>query len=387
MPGEAFGAPGLPAAVLRARRRRPGRGRRPDPEAARLSGRLGPGHAAGPAGAAQGAPAPALHRVDAARHPGRAGRPRRASCCPTRWSRTGRRSCPRPTRRAGSASSGSTTSRGRCCAPRTTYAGWCSRRPRTTSPTADAGWRSRSTRAATPRGSAGITAFTDLVLDAVRRGVRARPGSAWRWSSPPTGPGTRSTPGRWPGWPRSTPAAGWSASGCPTTSGAGTHRGLRAGLRDRRAGRPAAGPARRRAAGAGERPGLSRRRWTPTGSGTASGSAEDPALLDRVVARGRAARGVPGLERRARRLQRPDLRAAAGAARRRRARWRSAPTTRCCSAPGWPAQYATMRAAHDLDRRDARRAGPDVRAGLAGSRRRAGRHAAPTSTPGCATTP
>ena len=38
---------------------------------------------------------------------------------------TGRRGCRPPTRRAGSASSGSTTSRGRCCAPRTTYAGWC----------------------------------------------------------------------------------------------------------------------------------------------------------------------------------------------------------------------------------------------------------------------
>ena len=78
-----------------------------------------------------------------------------ASRCPTRWSRTGRRSCRRPTRRAGSASSGSTTWRGRCCAPRTTYAAWCGRPPRTTSATAGAGWRSRSTRAGTPPASAG----------------------------------------------------------------------------------------------------------------------------------------------------------------------------------------------------------------------------------------
>ena len=40
--------------------------------------------------------------------------------CPTPWSRTGRRPSRRPTRRAGSASSGSTTSPGRCCGPRTT---------------------------------------------------------------------------------------------------------------------------------------------------------------------------------------------------------------------------------------------------------------------------
>ena len=38
-PGRGVRLAGLPAAVLRARRRRPGRGRHPDPEAARLSGR------------------------------------------------------------------------------------------------------------------------------------------------------------------------------------------------------------------------------------------------------------------------------------------------------------------------------------------------------------
>ncbi len=59
-----------------------------------------------------------------------------------------------PTRRAGSGSSGSTTWRARCCARRPTCAGWCSRRPRTTSATGAGGWRSRSTRAGTPRGSA-----------------------------------------------------------------------------------------------------------------------------------------------------------------------------------------------------------------------------------------
>ena len=45
-----------------------------------------------------------------------------------------------------------------------------------------------------------------------------------RGRSPPTAPGTRSTPGPWPGWPPSTPAAASSGSGCPTTSGAGARR-------------------------------------------------------------------------------------------------------------------------------------------------------------------
>ncbi len=66
----------------------------------------------------------------------------------------------------------------------------------------------------------GITAFTDLVLDAVRVRVPGRPGWRWPSSSPPTAPGTRSTPAPWPGSPRSTPAAGWSASACRTTSAA-----------------------------------------------------------------------------------------------------------------------------------------------------------------------
>ena len=46
---------------------------------------------------------------------------------------------------------------------------------------------------------------------------------AWgsRSWSPPTAPGTRSTRARWPGWRRSTSTVAWSASGSPTTSGAG----------------------------------------------------------------------------------------------------------------------------------------------------------------------
>ena len=166
MPGRGVRRPGLPAALLRARRRRPGRGRQPAPEALRLSGAASAGR-----DLAERCP----RRTCTCTSPGRCGTRRwsswpraTASCCPTRWSRTGRRSCRRPTRRAGSASSGSTTSPARCCAPRTTYAGWCARPPRTTS--RDGGrWLEIQVD---PSGYAarfgGITAFTDLVLDAVR---------------------------------------------------------------------------------------------------------------------------------------------------------------------------------------------------------------------------
>ena len=83
---------GLRPAVLRARRRRPGRGRRPDADAARrrrpTERRPQPASDDGARRdlrrAAQGAPAPALHRRDAARHAGRARRRGTASRCPTR---------------------------------------------------------------------------------------------------------------------------------------------------------------------------------------------------------------------------------------------------------------------------------------------------------------
>ena len=126
-------------------------------------------------GSSQSSPKP----ISTCTSPARCGTPRCSSwpsatgtTCPTPWWRTGRRRCRRPTRRAGSGSSGSTTWPGRCCAPRTTYAAWCGRPPRTTSATAAAGWRSRSTRAGTPPSSAGSPQFTDLVLDAVRDSSR-----------------------------------------------------------------------------------------------------------------------------------------------------------------------------------------------------------------------
>ena len=76
---------------------------------------------------------------------------------------------------------------------------------------------------------------------------------------------------------------------------------------------------------------------TPSGSATASASAEDPALLDRIVAAGVALEVCPvsnvalGVYSDLTSVPLPD------AARGRARRSRSAPTTRCCSAPGWPA--------------------------------------------------
>ena len=79
VPGRGVRLARLPAAVLRPRRRRPGRGRHPAAEALRRGSTGVPscGRAARPAHAAQGAPAPALHRVDAARDAARARRARR----------------------------------------------------------------------------------------------------------------------------------------------------------------------------------------------------------------------------------------------------------------------------------------------------------------------
>ena len=132
VPGEAFGSPGLPAAVLRARATTTWSRASPGCRSSSLepSPRGRPGRSRTPA---EGAPAPALHRLDAARDAARARRARRHPAARLARRASGRRGCRRPTRRAGSASSGSTTWRGRCCAPRTTYAGWCARPPRTTS--------------------------------------------------------------------------------------------------------------------------------------------------------------------------------------------------------------------------------------------------------------
>ncbi len=230
--------------------------------------------------------------LDAARHPARARRARRHPAARRSWSRTGRRSCRRPTRRAGSASSGSTTWPGRCCAPRTTYAGWCCEAAED-DVRDGGGWLEIQVD---PSGYAarfgGITAFTDLVLDAVRDASRADRPRRWPWSSPPTAPGTRSTPAPWPGWPAQYAGRGVVGFGLSNDERRGSTADFAPRVPDRRAGRAAAGAARRRAARPRARRGRASTRCTPSGSATASASAEDPALLDRIVAAGSRSRSA-----------------------------------------------------------------------------------------------
>ncbi len=169
VPGEAFGTPGylrlsyalgdddLVEGVSRLQKLL----RRGDRLTRRLSRHLhaqtSPGRResrdARPAVAAEGPPAPALHRGDAARDDAR---PRAASTgcgCPTRcWTRLPSGCRPR-TSAAGSGSSGCTTTPATSSARRPTYAGSSTRSPRTKQPTGPAGWRSRWTPAATPPAS------------------------------------------------------------------------------------------------------------------------------------------------------------------------------------------------------------------------------------------
>ena len=107
-------------------------------------------------------------------------------------------------------------------------------------------------------------------------------------------------------------------------------------FRDRRARRPGADAARRRADGSRVRaylPRLAARR--PARPRHQVGRGPRPARAHRRARRG--ARGLPGLQRRAGRLLRPHVGAAARSCSRRARPSRSAPTTRCCSARGWPA--------------------------------------------------
>ena len=248
--------------------------------------------AARPAHAAQGAPAPALHRVDAARDAARARRARRhraarragrgVAAAAVGGRREGLVPLPAALRRrpVGAAHRG-----------RRTPAGARGRRGRRRA-TAAGGWRSRSTRAATPPASAGSPPSPT-------------------WCSTPSG-----TPRRATGLGMAVVIAanrtrhpldartlarlaaqyagrGVVGFGLSNDERRGQDRGLRAGVRDRRAGRAAAGPARRRAARARRASAPASTTCTPTGSATASASAEDPALLDRIVEAGVALEVCP----------------------------------------------------------------------------------------------
>ena len=228
--------------------------------------------AAGSPDAAEGPSAPALHRLAAAGDAARAGGRAPASGCPTRstrWTARTRRSCGPPTSAAGSGSSGSTTPRARSCAARPTYAGWCGRRPRTT-PREGSGWleiQVDPTSYAPHLG--GLTPAVELVLDAARAGCRGhrRRGRGDHRGEPHPAPAGRphaGPAGRAVRRPRA-----WSASACPTTSGAAAPR-----TSPRRSGSPPApGCCRCRTAASWAAPAASRPAWTPsapTGSATAS---------------------------------------------------------------------------------------------------------------------
>ena len=225
----------------------------------------------------------------------------------------------------------------------------------------------------------GITAFTDLVLDAVRDASRetglgmAVVIAANRTRHPLDARTLARLAAQYAG-------RGVVGFGLSNDERRGTHRRLR-----RRRSRSPSAPGSR---------------WCPTAA-SCSGPAHPglprraarrparprrarrggPALLDRIVEAGHRARGLPGLQRRARRLLRPHLGAAAHAAGRRR---HGRAGRRRPAAVRLPAGRAVR---HDARRprprrRPARRAGPDVGAGLAGAARRCGRRCSPRSTTG-----
>ena len=157
----------------------------------------------------------------------------------------------------------------------------------------------------------GITAFTDLVLDAVRDASRAAPGSGMAVviaANRTRHPLDARTLARLAAQYADRGVVGFGLS---NDERRGSTADFARRLRDRRA-RRADRWSRTAASCAGPSTcAPASTRCTPTGSATACASAEDPELLDRIVAgRGRPG-GLPGLERRARRLLRPHLGAAA----------------------------------------------------------------------------
>ena len=319
---------------------------------------------------AEGAPAPALHRVDAARDPARAGRARRHPAARRARRRTGRRELSAADekgwfrfqrlydvarsvlrteddvrRLVREAAEDDVRDGGRWLEIQVDPSGYAAR-------------------------FGGITAFTDLVLDAVARRVASETGlgmavviAANRTRHPLdartlarlAGAVRRPRRGRLRAVQRRAPRAR-TADFAPAFEIA-----ERAGLLLAPHGGELRGP--------GPHRGSASTTCTPTGSGHGVRSAEDPALLDRIVdGRGRAG-GLPGLQRGARRLLRPDVGAAARAAGGRRdgrARRRRPAAVRV--AAGRPVRHDARRPRPH--RRAAGRAGPDVGPGLARAGRR-----------------
>ena len=240
--------------------------------------------------------------------------------------------------RAGSGSSGSTTTPARSsCAPEPTCAGCIA--------------EGAEDEAAEGSRLAGDPGRPERVRRPVRRadGVH-RPGAGRaadavagdrsrhrRWSSRPTGPGTRSTPGPSRGSRPSTPGAGSSGSACPTTSGAASRADFARGLPDRRPGR-ACSPSRTAASWSARAAyGPAWTSWRADRIGHGVRAVEDPDVLRQAVADRAVTLEVCPASNVALGVVRPTRRrAAARAARRPASGSRSAPTTRCCSGRGWP---------------------------------------------------
>ena len=201
----------------------------------------------------------------------------------------------------GSGSSGCTTRHARCCARRTTCTGWSGRSPRTSGPRARAGWSCRPTRPASRR-FGGITAFTELLLDAAAKAAQAAGIgigiiiAANRTRHPMDARTLARLAAQFAG-------QGVVGFGLSNDERRGPAEDFERAFRHRRAGRAAARPARRRARRSGQRhrgPGPAARRPArarrPVGRGSCGSSSGWPPR--------RSPGGLPVLERVARRRAR-----------------------------------------------------------------------------------
>ena len=210
----------------------------------------------------------------------------------------------------------------------------------------------------------GITAFTDLVLDAAREAT-ASTGlgigvvvAANRTRHPLDARTLARLAAQYAG-------RGVVGFGLSNDERRGRTADFAPAFRDRRAGRAAAGPARAASCSARRACAAASRTCTPTGSGTACGSRRTRELLARVVDRGVALEVCPasnvalGVYRDLASVPVPQLLAAG-------ATIALGADDPLLFGSRLAAQYDAMRAAHGLDDPVARGPGPDVGAGLDG---------------------
>ena len=370
VPGEAFGTPGLPAALLRARRRRPRRRSRPDPAPARRE------------------------RGAARRHDRIERRCRRRTCTCTSPARCGTRpSSSSPTEQGVALPDALTDGLaagavGRRRARLVPLPAALRRRPVASCGREDAratagprGGRGRRGRGLALAGDPGRPERLRLAVrrhhgrsptwSSTRPATPARaPASRSRSSSPPTGPGTRSTPGRWPGLPCSTPAAGVVGFGLSNDERRGDAARRSRGVRARRAGPACCRRPTAASCSGPETSGPASTCSTPDGSATVCGPSRTrrcstawPTAASRLEVCPLSNVGLGVYPEPARcPCARSTTRASSS---------RSAPTTRCSSGRGWWRSTGSPGAAR-LHGRRAGGAGQDVGPRLHGPRRRTG---------------